>query len=112
MTLPVSAELLQAGCEAGVAGYEYITQFEFIKAFTCTYANPIGFLAFGMLTYSAISFSIYIRTDSVMIPFVLLLLIGGVVMTQVAAPAVGVATILLLVMGAGVLTILYYRYSR
>jgi hypothetical protein len=103
---------LQGMCSAGLKGYEYLTDFEFIKAFTCTFADSMGLLVFGMLVYGGVSLSIYIRTGSAMIPLVLLLLTGGVVMSQVAAPVVGVATILLLVMGAGILTILYRRYSR
>lgn len=103
---------LQGMCSAGMKGYEYLTQFEFIKAFACTFANSMGLYVFGTLVYGGIAISIYIRTGSAMIPLVLLLLTGGVVMSQVAAPAVGVATILLLVMGAGVLTILYREYSR
>jgi len=103
---------LQGMCSAGLKGYEYLTNFEFIKGFTCTFADSMGLLVFGMLVYGGISMSIYIRTGSAMLPLVLLLITGGVTMTQVAGPAVGVATVLLLVFGAGILTILYYRYSR
>jgi len=104
--------ILQAFCSEGLRGWEYLLDFEFIKAFTCTFSNTMGFLVFGMLVYGGISMSIYVRTGSPMIPLVLLLITGGIIMAQVAAPVVGVATILLLVMGAGILTLLYYRYSR
>lgn len=104
--------LQQSVCDAGTAGYEYLTNFEFIKAFTCTYANAAGFLVVGLLVYGGISLSIYIRTNSVVIPFVLLLLTGGAVMTQVASVATGLATVLLLTVGAGLITYLYVQYSR
>lgn len=103
--------LQQGVCDPSVAGQDYLTQFEFIKAFTCTYASAAGFLVTGLLVYGAISLSIYIRTGSVAIPAILVLLTGGVVVVQLAAPAVAVATILVLVAGAGVLTYLYYSYS-
>jgi hypothetical protein len=99
-------------CDPSIAGWEYLVDFEFIKAFSCTYASAMGFLVIGLMVYGAISLSIYIQTDSVVIPFVLLLLTGGAVMTQVASVATAIATILLLCTGAGAITLLYYRYSR
>ncbi len=101
-----------AVCSASTTGFEYLLQFEFIKAVTCTYANAAGLLVTGLLVYGSISLSIYIRTGSVIIPFVLLLLTGGAVMSQVAGVATAVATLVLLATGAGTLTYLYYRVSR
>jgi hypothetical protein len=46
------------------------------------------------------------------IPTVLLLLTGGAILSQVAAPGVQIATILILVSGGGAVAYLYYRYSR
>jgi hypothetical protein len=104
---------LQTGvCDASTSGATYLTDFEFIKAFTCTYANAVGLLVVGVFVYGAISTSIYIRTNSVLIPFVLLLLTGGAVMTQLASIATALATLLLLATGAGVITLLWYQYSR
>ena len=101
-----------AVCEAGLGFGDYLTNFEFIKAFTCTYANAAGFLVVGLLVYGGISLSIYIETGSVIIPFVLLLTVGGAVLTQVAAPAMTIAVLVLLVTGGGVMAYLYHRYSR
>jgi hypothetical protein len=104
---------LQTGvCDAGTAGQAYLLDFEFIKAFTCTYANAAGLLVTGVFVYGAIATSVYIRTNSIMIPFVLLLLTGGAVMTQLASVATAIATLLLLITGAGIITLLWYRYSR
>lgn len=99
-------------CDPNISGFTYLLDFEFIKALTCTYANVAGFLVVGLLTYGAISLSIYIRTGSVIIPFVLLLTTGGAVMTQIASVGTAIATILLLVTGAGVITYLYAAYTR
>lgn len=99
-------------CDPSMTGFEYLLNFEFIKALTCTYANPIGFLVVGLLVYGGISLSIYIRTGSIIIPFVLLLLTGGVVMQQVAGVAVAIATLVALGAGAGVVTYVYAAYSR
>lgn len=108
----IPVPLQTAMCDASKDFGDYMTEFQFIKAPVCTFADPAGFLVVGLLVWGAISLSIYIRTDSVMIPTVLLLLTGGAVMSQLAAPATAVAGILILCSGAGIFTYLYYRYSR
>lgn len=90
---------------------ENMLSWEFFEAVTCVYANPIGFLVVGMVVYGAVSVPIYLRTNSVVIPTVLLLLVGGAVMPQIAAPGTALITIMLLMTGAGVLTYLYYKFS-
>jgi len=99
-------------CSAGKTGPQYLTDFQFVKAFSCTYANSAGFLVTGMLVYGGIMIAIYATTDDIRIPSVLLLLTGGAILSQIAAPGLTVAAIVLLLVGAGVVTILYYRYSR
>lgn len=106
--LPLQAEV----CSAGASGVEHLLNFEFIKAMTCTYASSVGFLVMGLLVYGAVGMSIYIRTGSVVIPFVLLLLTGGAVTTQLAGVAMGIVTLVLLLTGAGVVTYLYARLGR
>lgn len=98
-------------CGASKSGFEYLLEFEFIKAGICTYADSAGVLVVGALVYGAISMRIYIRTGSFVIPFVLLLTTGGAVMTQVAPIGTGIAMLLLLTVAAGTITFLYYRYS-
>lgn len=99
-------------CDPSIAGWEYLLNFEIIKAFSCTYANVVGMLVLGLVVYTAVALSIYIRTGSAVIPFVLLLVTGGATMSQVATPAVAAATVLILCTGAGAVTYLYYSYSR
>lgn len=101
-----------AVCDTAVNGWEYLLDFEFIKAFTCTYANTTGLLTTGLMVYGAIALYIYIRTDSIIIPFVLILLTGGAVLAQVASIASAIVVLILLTTGAGAFTWLYYRFSR
>lgn len=103
--------LLQV-CSGSTSGTEYLLQWEFIKAVTCTYADAAGLLATGLLVYGAVAGSIYIRTGSVIIPFGLLLLTGGATMSAVAGPGVAIATIVVLLVGGGVVAYLYHQYSR
>lgn len=105
--------LLQADfCTTGTSGFEYLLDFEFIKAFACTFADSVGLLTTGLLFYGGISLAIYIRTGTPVIPLILLLLIGGAVMSQVASVGVAIASVLLLVGSAGVFAYAYLRYSR
>lgn len=99
-------------CDPTISGIDYLLNFEFLNAFACTYANVAGLLVVGLLVYGAISLSIYIRTGSVVIPFVLLLTTGGATLTQIATPGIAAATVVVLCTGAGAITFLYYRYSR
>jgi hypothetical protein len=107
MTLPIMQM-----CSASQAGYDYLYDFEFIKAFTCTYADPVGMLVVGLIVYGGISLSIYIETGQVTIPFVLILTSGGALLAQVAGVATTIATIILLVTGAGGITYAYLRFAR
>lgn len=99
-------------CGAGREGQEYLTDFEFIKAFTCTYADQLGFFITFMFVYSGVALSIFIHTGSMIIPLLLLLLVGGPILGMVVGPITAIATILLLVGGAGIMTLIYHRYSR
>lgn len=106
--------LAQTGgyCDPNTSGITYLLDWQFIQAFTCTYANTAGLLVVGMMVYGGVSLSIYIRTGSVVIPSVLLLLTGGVILGQVATPVVGIATVMLLTVGGGLVAYIYYVYSR
>ena len=99
-------------CSAGKTGPEYLTDFQFVEAFTCTYANSAGFLVTGLLVYGGVMIAIYATTDDIRIPSVLILLTGGAILGQIAAPGLAIAALILLLVGAGVVTLLYYRYSR
>jgi len=92
-------------------GLNHMLNFEFLKGIGCTYINSAGLLVAGLLLYGGINFSIFIRTGDVRIPVVLTLLTGGVIIPQIAAPGVAVASIALLLTGAGSLTYMYYKYS-
>jgi hypothetical protein len=96
----------------GTPGWEHLVNFEFIKALTCTYGDAMGMLPFGLLVFGAIELSLYIRTGSVIMPFVVLLLTGGALMGMVAGVATAIATVLVLCAGAGVMTLLYVKFSR
>jgi len=105
------ADLLLQTC-TGKPGYELLTDFKFIKSVTCTYGNNMGLAVFSLIVYGGIMISIYATTDDIRIPAVLIFITGGITLPQVASPALAFATLIILFSGAGVITLLYYRYSR
>jgi len=105
--------LLQSGpCAAGSSVFDYVINFEFIKAITCPYANAAGFAVTALLVYGAISLVVYIRTDSLVVPFILLVVTGGAVLTQLPAVSAPIAVVLLLGVPAGIMALGYYLYDR
>ncbi len=100
-------------CTSGTGFQEYLSSFEFIKAFGCT-ASDLGggFATVATLVFGGIALGVYVRTGSFAMPAVLVLLTGGVVLSTLAAPAVGIATLLILVFGAGIMTYAYWRFAR
>lgn len=97
---------------SGKSFQEYIFDAEFVQAFTCQYADTSGFLVLGLFVWTAVSSSIYIRTGSFLIPFGMLLMIGGAVLSQMASVAIPVAVLLILIIPGTATGILYVRYSR
>ena len=103
--------ILQQMCD-GSSFQQYINNFEFVKAVTCQYADVTGFLTLGLIVYGAVASSIYIRTNSLIIPFGMLMMFGGVALAQMASVAIPVAVMLVLVVPAAVTAVLYVRYGR
>lgn len=101
-----------AMCDAGATFAENIQNFEFVEAFVCQYGNTTGFAVLGLFVWTAVSSSIYIRTGSFLLPFGLLLMIGGAALSQMASVAVPIAVLLILVVPSAVTTYLYLTYSR
>lgn len=99
-------------CSADKTGPEYLTDFEFVEAITCTYADATGILVTGLMVFGGMMIAIYSTTDDIRVPAVLLLLTGGAILPVIASPGLTVAALVLLLTGAGVVTFLYIKYSR
>jgi len=103
---------LQALGEGGKTVGEHLMDWEFVEAIVSAYAGVLGFAPFALLVWAAVGGAIYIRTDSFLIPFGLLLFTGGAVLSQMASLALPAAVIITLVVPAAVVTALYIRWSR
>jgi len=99
-------------CDPSKDFMDYMLNFEFWEAITCQYANPLGFYVVGLMVYSGVALPIYIRTNSVRIPAVLLLIVGGLVTPQLAPVAQPITTIVVVGSIAAAAFMLYYSFSR
>lgn len=99
-------------CTAGKPGYEYLYDFGFVKSISCTYIDPATLAVVALMVWGGVSLALYLTQGDIRIPVVLLLLTGGVVMPQVAAPGLTLAVLALLLTAASLTTVLYYKYSR
>jgi hypothetical protein len=99
-------------CDPSKGFGDYLKDFNFWDAIACQYADPVGFYVFGLLVYTGVALPIYIRTNSMTIPAVLLLIVGGVVTPQVAGVATPFTTLIVAGSLAGSLAMLYYSYGR
>jgi len=83
-------------------------QGQFRDAFLCPYQTTMGGTAFAaFVLLGVINMPIYIKQGSALGPFVLTLLIGGLVFTQIAALGQALLTVLILfVVGLGPVLVL------
>lgn len=78
----------------------------------CAYATPLGELVVGTVVYVAVGLNIFIRTGSLIIPFVLMLLLGGTIFAQMLAVINSFAALIILVVAPVVVTALVFLLDR
>jgi hypothetical protein len=86
--------------------------FDIWEAAFCTYAVPAGELVVGLLFYGAVSLGIFVRTGSAMIPFILVLILGGTILAQMAAIVSQFAAVIILIAAPIIISILVFQLDR
>jgi len=86
--------------------------FDLWEALFCAYGAPLGELVVGSILYAGVGLNIFIRTGSVMIPFVLALVLGGTVLAQVFAIINTFVGIIILVTAPLIISMWVYRLDR
>lgn len=81
------------------------------EATFCAYGAPLGELVVGTILYSAIGLNIFIRTGSLIIPFVLSLILGGTILAQMFAIINTFVGIIVLLSAPIILTGLVYTFD-
>lgn len=85
----------------------------FIQGISCTYIDStgIGLVGVGLVLWTGISGAIWIRTGSTAIPAVLALLVGNVVIAQIAPEALAIVALVILNVFAMAVALLVWRAS-
>lgn len=78
----------------------------------CAYGSPLGELVVGTVIYAGVALNIFIRTGSVMIPFVLALILGGTVFAQAFAIINAFVALVILIAAPVVMTALVMSVGR
>lgn len=94
------------------AAFEAIGSLDLWEAGFCTYGVPMGEMVVGLLFYGAVGLTLFIRTGSPMIPFVLVLILGGTILAQMASVVSSFAAVLVLLAAPIVLSLLVYQLDR
>jgi len=89
-----------------------LMSWDFVKALVGEYADILGFPAFALIVWGGVASVIFVRTDSFLIPFGLLLFTGGAILSQIANFGMSAAVLITLVVPAAVITAAYIAYSR
>lgn len=84
---------------------------EWIDALVCTYADAgaMSFVALGLVVWFTVSSMTYIRTASLIMPIVYLLVLGSVALTQLPTVGLGVAALVIAGGGAGLVLLIARR---
>lgn len=86
--------------------------FELWDAMFCGYAGPLGEVLVGTIIYSAFALNIFLRTDSVMIPFVLAMILGGTILAQMFAIINAFVGLIILIAAPLVISALVFSVDR
>jgi hypothetical protein len=110
----LTSAIAQVSCKGVDASMSGFASGEWIQSLICTYAGAGGMsiTAFGLVVWATISSMNYIRTQSLIMPMVLLILLGSVALTMLPAVGIGVAAVLLLGGGAGFVVLMLRRLDR
>lgn len=103
-------------CPSGTGRYtqfmEAMENLQLWDAFFCMYAYPLGDLVVGTVIYGAFMLGITVKTNNIIIPFILFIVFGGTVlgrMLSVVSPMVG---LLVLVVAPLILTGVIFTIDR
>lgn len=91
---------------------EAMQNFELWDAIICSYAGPTSSLVVGTVLYSGIGLNIFLRQGSVIIPFVLVLILGGTILGQMFGVISSFAALVILIVPPLILSGLILALDR
>jgi len=95
-------------CGGGVPLTDLWASMQLMDAVTCAFARTTGGTAFALMVLASIALALTVYTESVQVPVVFVLLLGGIFVLQLPAgivQLVAVAILFVLAIGGTVLTL-------
>lgn len=113
MILSTALTVLQFTCN-GTNASEYVDtggNVSIVQGAVCQYSDPFGIELVGFLFWAGLALGLYVRTGSILMPYVLTLVMGSIMLSFVAP--IGVAMVVPMTLGiAGYIAPkLYRKYS-
>lgn len=93
-------------------GREFLANGQFFDAVYCHFSGQMGELLFGLMVFGTLAFAMYIYSDTVIVPFVVTLILAGVVLALLPAVVSQVAIVAIILVGVGSVIVLLLRMSR
>lgn len=106
--------ILQFTCNGTDPG-NYFGTGGFLKLFqaaVCQYSDPFGIQLVGFLFWAGVALGLYIRTGSILMPYILTLILGSVVLSFIAPIAVALVVPATLGVAGYIAPKLYRKYSN
>lgn len=114
MIVGLAMTVLQFSCN-GTNATDYVNtggDVNLVQGAVCQYSEPFGIHLVGLLFWAGISLGLYIRTGSILMPYILTLVLGSVVLSFIAPIAVAMVVPMTLGIAGYVAPKLYRKYSR
>lgn len=89
-----------------------VSNFELWDAVICSYAAPTSLLLVGTVIYAGIGLNIFLRQESVIIPFVLALILGGTVLGQTFGVISSFVALIILIVPPLIISALVFAVDR
>lgn len=86
--------------------------FDLWEAGFCAYGAPLGELVVGSIVYIGFGLNIFIRTGSLIIPFILVLILGGTILAQMFAIVSAFAGLIILLIAPVLITLIVVLIDR
>ena len=111
----ISMLIAQFSCPNGTNATEYVNpggNVSLVQGAVCQYSDPFGIQVVGVLFWAALALALYIRTGSILLPYLLTLIFGSVVLSTIVPIAVAVVVPMTLGVAGYIAPEIYRKYSQ
>jgi len=105
---------MQFSCDGASTTADAFASGDWVQTLICTFASAgsMSVAAFGLVIWGTVSTATYVRTQSMMMPMIYLLLLGSIALEMVPSVGTGVAAIVLVGGASGFILTMLRRLDR